>query len=582
MRLRSTVFCVATLGLVYACGGSSGGNEAAGGSGAAAGSGGSAGKIGSGGGAGAHAGGSHNGAAGQAQTAGDSGGPANAGAAGEGGAADMGQAGASGEAGASTGGGGPSDFCTGPTIDIIDLSKTKFTDYGKLRVGFKQAVDAATLAVRLVPTGKLKTTGVTQVDDTTVDVTLGYYHLPRDYQLQVAGTMKGAAFCGSATLPGNDNGARVGFLSQATGPGKIQSWPQAPGDAKTARDAADAVCQSEAEAAGFKGTFVAFLSAHGVYDAACRAFGLDGTYATRCGQANLPVDHAPWLNPFGLPMVEGATNLVASSWNAAMSYRADGTNPVGQHTWTGTRSGAIASTSTTEDCGGWTNQTGSADIFSFTSEYLPEFERAFANCAPQNEQVGLMCLQVGGTFFGPNTLHRISGKRSFVSKGTLSGAMSFSSSTGIAAADALCQSEANDAGFENVSHFRAYLGTLAADPICHVLGKTGKAAEKCGLSAWPTDVWRRADDYPVGSAADLVAGTLTAPVSLTADKTKALDVRPWVATDTMSGASTCQDWTSNDAGSNAYVGDTSSVSYGWARFSSNKCSGSSPVFCFEQ
>jgi len=574
MRFASAAVCVATLGLVYACGGSTGGGEAAGGGGNAAGSG-ASGQVSAGGGAGAHAsGGTHTGIAGQMETAGDAGVPEG------GGAVGTGQAGASGEAGAP--GGGQADFCTRPSIDIIDLGATKFTDYGKLRVGFKQAVDAATLAVRIVPTGKLTTIAVTKVDDTTVDVTLGYYHLPRDYQVQVAGMMNGAAYCGVATIPGDNNGARIGFLSQATGPGEIQSWPEAPGDAKSARDAADAVCQREAEAAGFKGTFVAFLSAHGEYDAACRAFGLDGTIATRCGQTNLPVDHAPWLNPFGLPMVEGATNIVASNWNAALSYRADGVNPVGQHTWTGTTSGAVANSTTDKDCVGWTAQTGVAGIFSFTSEYLPEFDRAYADCAPQNEQVGLMCLQVGGTFFGPNTLHQISGKRGFVSKGKLSGAMSFGTSTGIAAADALCQSEANDAGFENVSHFRAYLGTSAADPICHVLGKAGKAADKCGLPAWPSDVWRRADDYPVGTAADLANGTLTVPVSLTADKTKALDVRPWVAADTMAGATTCADWTSNDAGSGAWVGDTSSVSYGWARFSSSKCSASNSVFCFEQ
>lgn len=570
MRLLSAAVCVSALGLVYACGGSSGGNDGAAGAGPAGGGlGGAAGQVGTGGSSGSHAGGTQNGSAGHAQ-----------GTAGEAGTSSDGQAGALGDGGAP--GGGVTDFCTGPTIDIIDLTKTKFLDYGKLRVGLEQKVDASTLAVRLVPTGKLKTLAVTQVDDTTVDVTLGYYHLPRDYQIQVAGTLNGAAFCGSATVPGDDNGARIAFLTQATGPGNFQSWPAAPGDAKTPRDAADAVCQSEAEAAGFKGTFVAFLSAHGAYDAACRALGLDGTIATRCGQITLPTDHAPWLDPFGLPLVEGATNVIAGNWNAALSYRADGTNPEDQHTWTGTRTGAIASTSTTEDCNAWSSQTGGADIFSFTSDYLPEFDRAFGDCDAHNEQDGLMCLQVGGTFFGPNALHQIAGKRSFLSKGTLTGAMSFGGKSGIAAADALCQSEADNAGFENAPHFRAYLGTLDTAPICHVLGKTGTEADKCGLPAWPTVVWRRADDYPVGSAADLVKGSLTAPVSLAADKSKQFDMRPWVAADTDNGETTCQDWASNSAAISADVGLGRSASSAWSHYSSSNCDAENPVFCFEQ
>ena len=571
MRLVSALVGVATLSLVYACGGSSGGGEATGGSA------GNAGQSNQSGGSGGQAsGGSKNGAAGGTQSA--SGGTQSAGgSAAQGGAPTGGDAGATGDAGS---GSTITDFCTGPTIDIIDLTATKFTDYGKLRVGFKQAVDASTLSVRVVPTGKLKSTGVTQVDAMTVDVTLAYYHLPRDYQIQVAGMMNGAAFCGSATVPGDNNGARVGFLTQATGPGNFQSWPTAPGDAKTPRDAADAVCQSEAEAAGFKGTFVAFLSSTpDAYDAACRVLGLDGTFAKRCGQTTLPVDHAPWLNSLGLPMVQGATNIIAGNWDAPMSYRADGTNPEDQHTYTGTSTGAVASN---YDCMGWTSQTGEADDFSFTSDYLPEFDKSGADCKPDNQQTGLMCLQVGGTFFGPNTLHQIAGKRSFVSKGTLTGAMSFGGQSGIAAADALCQSEANDAGFENVANFRAYLGTLATDPICHVLGQPGKAATKCGLSAWPTDVWRRADDFPVGAAADLVNGSLTTAVSLAADKTKELDVEPWVADTTKNGQTTCQDWTSNDAGSVADVGFGRAVSYAWSGYSTANCGSSQPVFCFEQ
>ena len=47
-------------------------------------------------------------------------------------------------------------------------------------------------------------------------------------------------------------------------------------------------------------------------------------------------------------------------------------------------------------------------------------------------------------------------------------------------------------------------GTAATDALCYVLGKTGKVADNCGLAALPaTDPWRRVDNYPIGTAAEL-------------------------------------------------------------------------------
>ena len=564
MRILSAALGIASLGLVYACGG---GDQAAsggpGGGAGAAGSGAAAGHVsgGSGGAAAGHVGGGSGGAVGS--EAGSAGSPS------AGAGAEAGNAGESGATGDS------------PLLDVIDPTRSKFLDYGKLRIGFKQAVDATTLEVKLAPAGKLTVTHVSQVDATTADVSLGYYHLPRDYELTVAGALANEQpFTAKATLPGSNNGARVGFLSQTQGSADIAHWTSAPVTAATPRDAADGVCQSEAEAAGFKGTFVALLSAHASYDAGCRAFGLDGLLLNHCGQAVMPVDHAPWLDVFGLPMVNGATNLVASDWDTAIGYRADGSDPLDEHVWTGTLPGAVADASANEyDCGGWTKTTGSAEISSFTSQYLLEYGIAGGNCADDN---GLICLQVGGTFFAPNTLHLVAGKRAFVSKGTLLGAMSFGGKTGIDAADALCQSEASGAGYANAAKFRAYLGTLAADPMCHVLGASGRVADKCGLSAWPSAVWRRADDFPVAAAAELVSGKLMAALSLASDQSREFEVRPWTAVDTKSGETTCADWTSADAATSALVGYGRSTSYPWSRYSSSKCSVPNPLFCFEQ
>src|SRR4051794_10632535 len=125
MRIPSAVLGVASLALIYAC---SGGDDAAGGA-----AGGSAGTPGGGrsGAAASHAGGGSGGALGA--EAGSGGAPS----AGTG--AETGDAGESGAAGAS------------PLLDVIDLTRSKFLDYGKLRIGFKQAVDATTLDVKLAP-----------------------------------------------------------------------------------------------------------------------------------------------------------------------------------------------------------------------------------------------------------------------------------------------------------------------------------------------------------------------------------------------------------------------------------------------
>jgi hypothetical protein len=376
-----------------------------------------------------------------------------------------------------------------------------------------------------------------------------------------------------------NNGSRIAFLSKKTGPGDLRSWTTPASD--TPLHAADATCQAEAEAAGFKGTFVAFLSARASYDAGCRAFGLSGLLANHCGQATQPADDKPWLSPSGLPIVNGATSIAASLWDTPVAYHADGTTDGYEHIWTGTLAGAKADTGTGTDyadCSGWTLNTSYATTATFTAQYLLQYGDSSSICDVAH---GLMCLQVGGTFFGRGALYRVLGKRAFVSKGQLTGAMSFAGKTGIAAGDALCQAEATSAGYANAANFRAYLSTAATDAVCHVLGASGKAASQCGLTALPSAVWRRADDYPLANAAGLVSGNFRAPLSLATDQTQQLGVRPWTGLNGYSGSGSCADWTSADSASTAVVGTPRSTSYAWSGYSSANCSSSAPLFCFE-
>lgn len=498
-------------------------------------------------------------------------------------------AGAPNEAGAPTTpgeGGAAGAVSAGPVDNPLVLASTHFLDYGVLRVTFTLPV--ANLSVTLSPElpSNLKAVQYVRVDGVTVDVKLQNYHLPRDYQLSVTGTLTDTRpFTSQATLPGLDNGSRIAFISKQSGTGDIQHWAAAPVGAATPRAAADAICQGEAVAAGYHGTFVAFLSEQGQYDAGCRAFGLDGLLTNKCGQLAAPVDDAPWLSPTGLPIVDGASNVVLGAWQNAFSFYADGTRAQQVGVWTGTITGAKAQTGapgpTSADCVGWTKDTNFAEVTEFVGEYLLKYNEFGSGCGTGHR---LMCLQVGGEFFGPSNLHEVSGKRVFVSKGQLTGAMSFGGKTGRDAADALCQSEAGTANYANAASFHAYVGTSDDDAICHVLGATGKVGTKCGLGAFSSsDPWRRADDYPVATAAQLAQANLTAPIAFAADGSAQFEQRPWTGTNSNGNAiTTCMNWSSGDFANTGASGLARALTNGFTFFTDSHCNASEPVYCFEQ
>jgi len=563
--MRAWVVLSVALACVYGCGGSDGPSAPPASDGGEAG----AHDSPASGGAGGESGQSDNAAAGSA-TAG--GAPALAGTGGAAGAA----------AGAETSGGGAEQAGADPgppEIDVgIALDTTRFTDYGKLRIVFAQAVDAATLTIALVPQlpAKLFVSSVSQVDATTVDATLAWYHLPRDYQIRVTGNLPDATrFKATADISGLNNGARVGFITKETGPGALATWAGVPQSA-TPLEAADSVCQKEAEAAGLRGTFQAFLSVNDNLDAGCRAFGLDGKLANNCGQAEMPVDHTPILRVDGWPIVAGATDIAADRWATAIPLQADGRVATPFYTWTGSIFGARSYTN--NDCSGWTASTGNGMASTQVGERLVRYE-AGRSCDVLGD---LLCLQTGATFFGPSKLHEVSGKRAFVTKGHLYGTMSFGGKFAVAAGDALCQSEAASAAFENADKFRAYLGTADTDALCYILGRTGKLADHCGLAALPdTDPWRRPDNYPIGTAAQLAAGKLDSALALAADLTILGEERPRTGTE-LSGATSwnCGDWSSG--GFYSLSGDPRFITGKWTSEWTTDCDGEqTSLYCFE-
>jgi hypothetical protein len=467
----------------------------------------------------------------------------------------------------------------------IVAEETRFLDYGLLRVAFQQPVVADELELELAPLlpRRLAVTHIEQVDATTVDVSLGSYHAPRDYQLRVSGKLPGGqAFESRFTLPGEGNGARVAFITHVSGAGDFMAWADLPEGVTEPRAAADAFCQREGEAAGMRGKFVAFLSSRDDYDAGCRAFGLDGVLDDDCGTDALPVDSAPWLDARGLPLVNGATGLAAGELLNALSLYANGTRAERAGFWSGTGYDARAdqSTAASADCVGFSSSTtpNYAEVTEFASEYAFEYREFASACSKPH---GLFCLQVGSGFFGMSELHHVQGKRVFVSRGTLSGKMSYDGKTGVAAADALCQAEAEEAGFDHPERFSAFLGTSQTDALCHALGASGKATDTCGLTAFPTDAWQRADGYPLGSAAQwMTDGYLTAPILFAADGSRQADATPWTGV-VDERLESCDDWSSDSAAVTGLQGSTRAVDYGFAAYTGPDCSVQSPVYCFE-
>jgi hypothetical protein len=493
-----------------------------------------------------------------------------------------GMPGAGNEAGEPAGGAGHVDESGGGgsgSVELVEIeAQASFIRYGTLRIVFDREVLAGGFKMELRPQtpSALALVGVEQVDEKTLDASLAFYHLPIDYELDLSGGLpSGGAFEAHVTVPGVGNGGRVAFLSKRTGNGALASWPGTAANA-TPVEAADAVCQSEAEAAGLRGTFQAFISLAGTLDAGCRALGLTGTLADKCGQAELPTDDAPILRRDGMPIVQGGSALLEDRWKVPVSLLADGSSTTAFYTWTGTITGAKGYANA--DCGAWSDATKKGVAATEVSQRILDYGFS-RDCTVTGN---LLCLQTGTGFFGPSELHEVSGKRAFVSKGKVYGNMSFGGELAVAAADALCQSEAAAASLDNADEFRAYLATAETDALCYVLGQTGKVVDKCGLESFSADHrWRRVDDYPLGSAAELAAGTLRAPLFLGADLTRLDNERPRTGVDQQGAASwNCADWTGTAAYS--LSGHPGYDNAHWASHWTTDCDGEeTSVYCFE-
>jgi hypothetical protein len=358
------------------------------------------------------------------------------------------------------------------------------------------------------------------------------------------------------------------FVTSDSGNGNLSTWENAGG--LTGLAAGDAICQHAAVQAGLLGTYRAWLS-DSADDAYCRIVGLSGKKSANCGQAALPAAAGPWVRTDGFPFggtidqittidavyAPAATNEQGSffsfyDWQYFTNTWTDGTlsDPsntcndmtTGDSSVSG-RGGGAAATGR-----GWTAQWG-------------------GGCSGASS---LLCFQVGsGPTLPPFALP---GKRVFVSStagnGNLSTWPGASGATGVEAGDAVCRTLAAAAALPNASSYKALLSTSASDVKDRI------------ISDGP---WVRLDGVLVAdSKADLLDGTLFAPINITEQNSALAGNRAWTGSlrNGTKQPGTCGDWTQATAGTSD-VGVVYEAGRAWADWNTFDCSESANLYCFE-
>ena len=302
---------------------------------------------------------------------------------------------------------------------------------------------------------------------------------------------------------------------------------------------ADAECAARAAAAGVDGTFVAWLSSS-ANDA-----------QTRLGSAR------GWTRRDGLVVADRVTDLATGLVHPiALDENGNdlgaGAYATGEDVLTATRNGMLDGPS----CGDFTSASGNV---TFGALSLAHAEWSSRTPEPCTTPAHLYCFQIDlQVTVTPATT---TGRLAFVSAGN------FTPSSGIAAADALCASEADAVG---------RTGTfLAMLPV----GGVASAARFDG-SLGP---WVRSDGIALAATGDEVINSqANAPLDHTAAGA-VVDADPITGCDSpafFTAGEDCSDWSSTVYGNS--WGNTSSAGGVMFNQTTSDCTTPLPVYCFQQ
>ncbi len=354
-----------------------------------------------------------------------------------------------------------------------------------------------------------------------------------------------AIFPASAAFAANN----VIFVTSDTGTGSLSTWLHA--NAKTGLAAADAVCQFEADNAGLgPGTFRAWLS-DSSNDAYCRVSGFGGKVSANCGQASLPTDAGPWVRTDGKPFSPTLDELTAGPGVVYEPVLLD------QHH---DPAPLIYFTATHRD---GTYDAGHGDCLDWgTGSNLQLASGGYADQTTQswtagvflacNQSLSLVCMQTGAGPALPPYLAQ--GVPAFLTDSMLGGDLGSwseaSGQTGLAAGDAICETEAAANHVWGGGHYRAWLASSGNDATDRITGN---------------GPWVRFDGIEVAaSRSELISGTLEAPINFEPSGTYESNAGAWTGSDAsgLETADTCGDWT--DTGQQGRTGLVNRSSSGWA------------------
>ena len=370
---------------------------------------------------------------------------------------------------------------------------------------------------------------------------------------------------------GSSSVERLAFYTSTTGPGDLSSWTEVSGSGLSGLEAADAICNTRAAAAGLDGTFVAWLSDQS-HDAYCRVHGMSGKKSANCGQGTLPAEAGPWFRTDGTPF-SGRIDQLTDSYvqYSPMRYDEFGIrSSLNLGFWTGTDSFGAWSM---DNCSDWSDSTSTVlNVFLGTNHGVGGGWTAgnmTQNCSSPNN---LLCLELGTNNTSPDP--QAAGKTVFTTSvngsGNLGSWPEAGGNTGLAAGDAICRSLAATAGLSNAGSFRAWL----SDSGSNAVGRLNSDGP-----------WVRVDGMMVAeSKSALVNSWLLTAINVDENGDYDEGDPNWTGTLSTGNKSIyhCSDWTSSSGSDLAFYGYSGRADgSGWSTFNTIPCSINLPFYCFE-
>jgi len=304
---------------------------------------------------------------------------------------------------------------------------------------------------------------------------------------------------------------------------------------------ADAICRTRALAAGLTGTYVAWLSTSTV------------NAIDRLGAAS------GWIRVDGRPVFNSRADIVAGKSQYRPTVNEFGATSEDQFLHTGTAGTGIA---TGNLCLDWTTTTGTGVAAGRNRFSGRQWTNANTNSCAGASPIYCFGVDRQGAAYTATTTNR----KAFLSSNI------FNPSTGLAAADAICQADATTAGLSGTFLAMLATSTASAQSRFNLAGSPWARVDEVVMA--PTPLQFFTNTYWAAGMNMLAGGGIA--VSNSAAFSGALSPS---ALGTL--GSTCGDWTSNTGSTPSGNTDDANVSGGFGSLTLS-CAMSRPIYCLQQ